>query len=53
MKKALSILGVAVGSGSAITKDDLLFILGLVVTIINAVIYYLEHKKNTPESSNH
>jgi len=53
MKKGLSIIGISAGASAAITKDDILFILGLVVTIINAVIFYLEHKKSTTESENH
>lgn len=44
--KSVSVIGLLTGSAAAISKDDLIFILSLAVTIINAIIYYLEHRKN-------
>lgn len=44
--KALSCTAIASSVGAAITKEDILFILAVVVTIINLVIEYLKSRKD-------
>lgn len=45
MNKALSAIGAIAGVSASITKEDLIFILGVIVTVINLVIAYLDRKK--------
>lgn len=44
MNKALSAVGAVAGVSASITKEDLIFILGVVVTVINLVIAYLDRR---------
>jgi len=43
--KKLGIPAVALAVAGFLTKEDILFILGLIVTVINAVIEYLRYRR--------
>lgn len=48
--KSLSCLGSAAAVAGGLTQQDWLFILGLVVTIINALIEYLRYRSERDAS---
>ena len=43
--KKIAAISMALATGAALTKDDILFILSLIVMILNAVIEYLKSRK--------
>jgi len=43
--KKLGIPAVALAIAGYLTKEDILFILGLIVTILNALIEYLRYRR--------
>jgi len=47
--KKIAAISMALATGAALTKDDILFILSLIVMILNAVIEYLKSRKEKKE----
>ena len=43
--KKIAAISMALATGAALTKDDILFILSLIVMILNAIIEYLKSRK--------
>ena len=43
--KKIAAVSMALAAGSALTKDDILFILSIIVMILNAIIEYLKSRK--------
>ncbi len=44
--KTLSTIAITSAVGAAISKDDIIFIISIVVTILNLVMEYLKRRKN-------
>ena len=52
MNKAVSSVGVLTGAAAAISKDDFIFIISVVIVILNLLIEYMRSKdatRKTPE----
>ena len=45
MRKALAVLGAGAGVSAGLSKDDIIFIISIVVTVLNIIIGYLETRK--------